>query len=73
MVTSRSGKPVVVDGHTLSISAVAATARFSANVDLDPSTDSKERVHKSRLVIVDKVNSHKSIYGVSTGFGGSGK
>ena len=64
---------MVIDGHTLSIPAVAATARFGAPVTLDTSEDTRERVLKSREVIVEKVNSHKSVYGVSTGFGGSGE
>jgi phenylalanine ammonia-lyase len=32
----------------------------------------KDRIAKSRSVIVDKVEGNKSVYGVSTGFGGSG-
>lgn len=65
--------PVTIDGHSLSIPAVAATARFGATVDLDTSEETKDRVLQSRLVIVDKVRAQKSVYGVSTGFGGSGK
>ena len=71
--THRQGQPILVDGETLSIPAVAAVARYGANVVLDDSTDIQTRVLKSRQVIVDKVNSQKSVYGVSTGFGGSGK
>lgn len=69
---TRTGNPVVVDGTTLSIPAVAAAARFGAPVTLDGSSDVRERVIKSRKVIVGKVESEKSVYGVSTGFGGSG-
>ena len=69
----RQGQPVVVDGQTLSISAVAAVARYSASVVLDDSSDIQSRVLKSRQVIVDKVSGQKSVYGVSTGFGGSGE
>ena len=68
----RNGKAVVVDGHNLTIPAVAAAARFAAAVALDDSDEVHERVLKSRQVIVDKVNNERSIYGVSTGFGGSG-
>lgn len=64
---------MVVDGHTLSIPAVAATARFGAAVALDERPETRERVLQSRRVIVDKVNSQRSVYGVSTGFGGSGR
>lgn len=68
-----SGKPVVVDGQTLSIPAVAATARYGAPAVVDNSSHIKERVAKSRQVIVSKVDAQTSIYGVSTGFGGSGR
>ena len=71
--TRRHGQPIVVDGETLSIPAVAAVARYGASVVLDDSVDIQTRVLKSRQVIVDKVNSQKSVYGVSTGFGGSGE
>ncbi|EJF57511.1 phenylalanine ammonia-lyase [Dichomitus squalens LYAD-421 SS1] len=67
----RQGQPIVVDGETLSIAAVAAVARYNAGVVLDDSSEIQTRVLKSRQVIVDKVNSQKSVYGVSTGFGGS--
>ena len=63
---------MVVNGHTLSIPAVAATARFAVPVALDDSPDIRERVTSSRRVIVDKVANERSVYGVSTGFGGSG-
>lgn len=68
----REGKPVVIDGHTLSIPAVAATARYGATVTLDEKPETRERVLQSRRVIVDKVSTQRSVYGVSTGFGGSG-
>lgn len=67
-----SGQPVLVDGQTLSIPAVAAAARYGAAVTLDSSSHIKDRVAKSRKVIVGKVDAQTSIYGVSTGFGGSG-
>lgn len=63
---------MVVDGHTLSIPAVAAAARYQAPVALDQSSEVRQRVQQSRKVIVDKVSSERSVYGVSTGFGGSG-
>ncbi|KAF7799903.1 hypothetical protein EIP86_011145 [Pleurotus ostreatoroseus] len=67
----RSGQPVVIDGHSLSIPAVAATSRFGASVELSSSDETKERVLQTRRVIEDKVSANKSVYGVSTGFGGS--
>ncbi|KAI0827896.1 phenylalanine ammonia-lyase [Trametes gibbosa] len=67
----KKGELVVVDGETLSIPAVTAVARHSAGVILDDSPHIQDRVLKSRQVIADKVKSEKSVYGVSTGFGGS--
>jgi len=70
---SRDGKEAVkVDGQTLSIAAVTATARYNAAVELDGSPHIKDRVAKSRAVISQKVESGASVYGLSTGFGGSG-
>ncbi|TFK88456.1 phenylalanine ammonia-lyase [Polyporus arcularius HHB13444] len=67
----KHGQSVLVDGETLSIPAVAAVARYGAGVVLDDNTEIQDRVLKSRKVIADKVNGQKSVYGVSTGFGGS--
>lgn len=69
---TRRTQPVKVDGYTLSTAAVVAAARHSASVRLDDSKRVRERVDKSRQVVVDKVASGASIYGLSTGFGGSG-
>jgi phenylalanine ammonia-lyase len=57
----------------LSIPAVTAVARYSASVQLDQSPSTKDRIIKSRRVVTDKVDAGISVYGVSTGFGGSGK
>ncbi|KIM40278.1 hypothetical protein M413DRAFT_446453 [Hebeloma cylindrosporum] len=67
----KNGKPVVVDGQNLSIAAVTAAARYHASVALDESPALRAKIAKSRKVIVDKVDAGLSIYGVSTGFGGS--
>ncbi|KAJ8083490.1 hypothetical protein AAF712_013794 [Marasmius tenuissimus] len=64
-------KSVTIDGYNLSIAAVAAAARFSASVNLDQSPRVKSLVAKSRAVISEKVESGASVYGLSTGFGGS--
>lgn len=72
IIHSRSGHSVVVDGQTLSIAAVTAAARYNAAVDLDDSSTIREHVLMSRKVIADKVESGTSVYGLSTGFGGSG-
>ncbi|KAF9268922.1 phenylalanine ammonia-lyase [Marasmius fiardii PR-910] len=68
----KSGRtPVKVDGTTLSVAAVAAAARYNVKVQLDNSNAVKALVLKSRAVIADKVESGASVYGLSTGFGGS--
>ncbi|EJD35000.1 phenylalanine ammonia-lyase [Auricularia subglabra TFB-10046 SS5] len=67
----QSGKEPLLDGKTLSVPAVVATARYGARVGLDDSPEVKERVAASRKVVDDKLESATSIYGVSTGFGGS--
>ncbi|KAI0057876.1 phenylalanine ammonia-lyase [Artomyces pyxidatus] len=67
----KAGQGVNIDGHTLSIPAVVATARYNASVSLDTRPEIRERVDKSRNVIVGVVEAAKSVYGVSTGFGGS--
>ncbi|KAJ6499217.1 phenylalanine ammonia-lyase [Mycena sanguinolenta] len=65
-------RAVEVDGKTLSISAVTAAARH-VRVDVRLSNDSavKDRLLKSRAVIAEKVQKGTSVYGLSTGFGGS--
>ncbi|KAJ7350459.1 L-Aspartase-like protein [Mycena albidolilacea] len=67
----RSGKPVVLDGKTLSIAAVTAASRYNASVELDGSPLIKGRVERSRNILHQKVQGKSSIYGVTTGFGGS--
>ncbi|KAI9508550.1 phenylalanine ammonia-lyase [Russula earlei] len=67
----KHGKAVVIDGYNLSISALVAAARHNTHVLLNDSHDIRTRVQKSRDVIVGKVESSQSVYGVSTGFGGS--
>ena len=69
--TNRRGEPVVVNGQSLTVPALAAVARYHAPLVLDVSQDMKEKLVASRRVIVDKVGQSKSVYGVSTGFGGS--
>jgi phenylalanine ammonia-lyase len=72
-VLSRNGKSVLVDGLTLSIPAITAAARYLAPVQIDGAPSTKQRVANSRAVIAEKVKQGVSIYGVSTGFGGSGE
>ncbi|KAJ3506668.1 hypothetical protein NLJ89_g6742 [Agrocybe chaxingu] len=67
----RNGKPVQVDGQNLSIAAVTAASRYGASVVLDDSPALKNKIAKSRRTIADKIDAGLSVYGVSTGFGGS--
>ena len=43
------------------------------SITLDESDEAHHRVAASRAVLDDKLAQNKSIYGVSTGFGGSGE
>ncbi|THH18112.1 hypothetical protein EW146_g2821 [Bondarzewia mesenterica] len=69
----RNGKTITLDGQSLSIPAVTAAARYNASVVLSDTPAVRERIAKSRSVVESKVHGGKSVYGVSTGFGGSGK
>ena len=69
----RTGRAIKVDGRTLSIPAVTAAARYNASVILDNSPELHQQIDKSREVLQRKLDANKSVYGVSTGFGGSGK
>lgn len=70
---SRAGKRIAVDGQHLSIVAIVAAARHLASVSLIDSPDIVNRMARSREVIAHSVDGKKSVYGVSTGFGGSGE
>jgi phenylalanine ammonia-lyase len=72
MICNRHGVPVRVDGQTLSLAGVVAVARHGAYVALDDSPHIMSALVKSRDVIENKVNNGTSVYGLSTGFGGSG-
>jgi phenylalanine ammonia-lyase len=69
--TYKNGKSVTIDGQTLSIAAVTAASRYQASVHLTQSPEVKKRVEKSRNLIADKADNGISVYGVTTGFGGS--
>ncbi len=69
----RHGEPIIIDGHSLSIPALVAVARHNTQIVLDDSPETRTGIQKSRDVIVGKVEASQSVYGVSTGFGGSGK
>lgn len=61
-----------MDGQSLTIAGVVGAARYSASVALDEAPEIRERMAKSRNVLVGKVQAGKSVYGISTGLGGSG-
>jgi len=61
-----------LDGQSLTVAGVVGAARYSASVALDEAPEIRERMTKSRDVLVGKVEASKSVYGVSTGLGGSG-
>lgn len=75
-----SGKPVTLTGSDLSLAQIVAIARHAHSTSGSPSappvrlSDSEQlrAAHNaSRNVIASKVEAGLSIYGVSTGFGGS--
>lgn len=61
-----------MDGHSLTVAGVVGAARYGASVALDQSPEIREHMAKSRDVLVGMVQESKSVYGVSTGLGGSG-
>lgn len=69
----RTGESVVVGGNTLSVPEVVAAGRYGAMVVLDDSAEVRTRMEKSQRVMDSKLEAGKSVYGVSTGFGGSGE
>ncbi|KAJ3509907.1 hypothetical protein NLJ89_g4970 [Agrocybe chaxingu] len=62
---------IKVDGRFFTTGAIVAAARYVASVELNNASVVKGRVEKSRQVIADKVISGASVYGLSTGLGGS--
>ncbi|KAK1457291.1 phenylalanine ammonia-lyase [Colletotrichum cuscutae] len=62
---------VVVDGQTLSLSDVVAVSHYHASVSLTSDTNTINKVHKSTALLRLKLRQGATIYGVTTGFGGS--
>ena len=62
-------KPVSIDGHTLSIADIISVARHGVDVSLSKDSAVHKRIDDSVAFLESK--KHLSIYGVSTGFGGS--
>lgn len=59
--------PVVLDGHTLSLSQIVQIARSKRRVEL--SNEAIERVRTSRACVESRVSSGETFYGINTGFG----
>ncbi|KAH9976197.1 phenylalanine ammonia-lyase [Lactifluus volemus] len=67
----RNGESIVLDGHSLTVAGVVGVARYGASVALSDAPDIRVRIVKSRSVLISKIEANKSVYGVSTGLGGS--
>ncbi|KIJ28865.1 hypothetical protein M422DRAFT_85348, partial [Sphaerobolus stellatus SS14] len=67
----RNGNPVVIDGQHLTIGGLTSAARYGVKTVLNNDTEFRMRVHESRKTLVKKLEAGISVYGVSTGFGGS--
>jgi histidine ammonia-lyase len=65
-------EPVVLDGQSLTIAGIVGVARYGASVALSDARDIRERIVKSRKVLIDKIEANKSVYGINTGLGESG-
>ncbi|KZT55158.1 phenylalanine ammonia-lyase, partial [Calocera cornea HHB12733] len=63
------GQPVLIDGHTLHIADIVASARYAVPVELDRAA--KGQVYASDAAIRGLLERGGSVYGVSTGYGGS--
>ena len=63
---------VTVGNRRLSLEEVARVARCGTRVRLSDESDVVERVQASCDYIANAVESGKPIYGVTTGFGGTG-
>jgi len=65
------GGAVNLNGFDLTIPQVTAVARYHAHVKLDDTPSMRTRLAKSRAVVDTKLAKGTSIYGISTGYGGS--
>lgn len=72
LLALRNGEKVIINGHNLSIPEVVAAGRYGAQVVLDDSSEVRTRITKSQQAMDSKLAAGKSVYGISTGFGGSG-
>ncbi|HEY70262.1 MAG TPA: histidine ammonia-lyase [Anaerolineae bacterium] len=60
-------KPVILDGHQLTLSQIESVARHAADVILD--SEASKRVQNCSDSVQDIIHSDKIVYGVNTGFG----
>ncbi len=66
-MTSTTQEIILLDGRSLKREQVAAVARGTARIDLDP--DQLKRVERTATFLADQVKRGEPIYGVTTGFG----
>ncbi|OKL57976.1 hypothetical protein UA08_06537 [Talaromyces atroroseus] len=67
----KSDKPVVVDGHSLTIAAVIAVALHGKSAILTDDAATLDGVQESVDFLETELQRNRIIYGVTTGFGGS--
>ncbi|EPQ32154.1 uncharacterized protein PFL1_00351 [Pseudozyma flocculosa PF-1] len=62
---------VVIDGQTLKIAGLVASARYGHVPVLDQAPAVRKRIDDSVKSLISKLDRGESIYGINTGFGGS--
>ncbi|KAL2000282.1 hypothetical protein VTN02DRAFT_3315 [Thermoascus thermophilus] len=67
----QSGRPVSVDGQSLTIPEVIAVCLYGAQPSLTTDPATIDRVQRSVDVLDQQLQQGRTIYGVNTGFGGS--
>ncbi|KAH8705434.1 putative phenylalanine ammonia-lyase [Talaromyces proteolyticus] len=66
-----SDKPIVIDGHSLTIAGVVAAALYGKHVAVTDDPAILNRVQQSVDFLDSELRSGRTVYGVTTGFGGS--
>lgn len=62
---------LVIDGRSLTISGLVASARYRVTPTLSKSKEVKKRVEDAVTSLQKRLQSGESLYGINTGFGGS--
>lgn len=62
---------LIIDGHSLTISGLVASARYRVTPTLSKSNEVKKRVEDAVTSLQKRLQSGESLYGINTGFGGS--